>query len=238
MRNVIHRSGEPLYMTIASALRASICAGEMNPGDMLESENELAARYNTSRTTVRKTLQTLEHEGLIYPWQGKGYFVAQPVHDTFSFQFSEEERGFDVSYRKVNIILPDEALQNALQIGPQQMVIEVLRIIRQKDKPVAADAKYIPYDKGMPVLEKELSYAVFPEIAAAKTAPFAFHTEMCIRAQLPTPQAAQLLSCPADAPLLVVYRTLIDQSGRCVGYGIKYMLPEYGGLCAKSGYEF
>ena len=234
----INRSGEPLYMTITNDLKSAICSGEMNPGDMLQSENELAARYGTSRTTVRKSMQLLEHEGLIYSWQGKGYFVAQPVHDTFSIHFSEEERGFDVSYRKVNVIMPDEEIQSALQIGPRQMVIEILRIIRRRDVPVALDVKYIPYDKGTPVLEKELSYAVFPEIAAAKTAPFAFHTEMKISAGLPTERVAGVLGCPMDAPLLTVYHILVDQNDRRVGYGIKYMLPDYGPLCARSGYEF
>ena len=39
-------------------------------------------------------------------------------------------------------------IQSALQIGPRQMVIEILRIIRRRDVPVALDVKYIPYDKG------------------------------------------------------------------------------------------
>ncbi|MGE4353591.1 MAG: GntR family transcriptional regulator, partial [Oscillospiraceae bacterium] len=205
--------------------------------DMLPSENELAQQYETSRVTVRKSLQNLESEGLIYACQGKGYFIAQPLHNDFCFHFSEEERGFEVSYRKVDACFPSDRVREALEIGSTQMVIEIRRIIKKRGHPVALDIKYIPYDKGEPTLETELHYAVFPDIAAAKTAPFAFHTRMEIGAELPTDEVAAQLQCSMSSPLLVVYRYLIDQSGRGVGYGIKYMLSEYGRLDAKSGYE-
>ena len=83
-----------------------------------------------------------------------------------------------------------------------------------------------------------MNYAVFPEIAAAKKAPFAFHTKMEIGAELPSREIASQLHCPMDTPLLVVYRWLIDKNSRCFGYGIKYMHKEYGRLTAKSGYDY
>ena len=204
---------------------------------MLPSENELAKLYGTTRMTVRKSLQTLENEGLVYANQGKGYFVDNPVHDNFSIHFSEEERGYEVVCRDINVRLPDEDVRAALEIPAFQSVIEVCRIIKKKNVPVALDVKYIPYEKGTPTLEAEINYAVFPEIAAAKTAPFMFHTRMEIGAELPDETTAHLLQCKKNAPLLVVYRWLLGQDGWCMGYGIKYMLKGYGRLNAKSGYE-
>jgi GntR family transcriptional regulator len=182
-------------------------------------------------------LQSLEQEELVYSWQGKGYFVASPDHDDFSIQFSDEERGFEVDYKEINVNYPTAEISAALDVSPDQIIIEVCRIIKKRGVPVALDMKYIPYEKGMPTLEEEMSYAVFPEIAAAKTAPFAFYTKMEIGAELPSEAVARLLVCPADVPVLTVYRWLIDQNSRRVGYGVKYMLPEYGRLKAKSGYE-
>ena len=233
----MRRIGEPLHITIYTELKSKILGGQLNPGDMLPSENELAQQYETSRVTIRKGLQNLENEGLIYACQGKGYFIAKPLHNDFCFHFSEEERGFEVSYRKVDACFPSPRVRAALEIGSSQMVIEIRRLIKKHGRPVALDIKYIPYDKGEPTLEAELHYAVFPDIAAAKTAPFAFHTRMEIASELPDNEVASHLQCPMTAPLLVVYRYLIDQTGRRVGYGIKYMLSEYGRLDAKSGYE-
>ena len=233
----MQRIGKPLYATISSDLKAKIMAGTLKPGDMLPSENELAQLYSTSRMTVRKGLQSLEQEELVYPWQGKGYFVASPTHDDFFIHFSDEERGLEVVYLKINADFPSEEVGAALEVSPSQIVIEVSRIIKRRGAPVALDLKYIPYEKGLPTLESEMDYAVLPEIAAAKTSAFAFSTTMQIAAELASPTVVGLLGCPPDVPLLTVYRWLTDQQARRVGYGVKYMLPEYGRLEAKSGYE-
>lgn len=230
------RNGEPLHMTISAELKARIIAGELNPGDMLSSENELAQQYQTSRVTVRKSLQTLENQGLVYAYQGKGYFVSKPSHNNFSIDFAEDERGFEVSYRDINVGYPTAEVSEALDLAPNQLVIDIFRLIRKRGTPVALDVKYLPYDKGIPTLEEELQYAVFPEIVS-KQAPFAIQTKMEIAAELPSPEVARQLDCPADRPLLVVYRWLFDYDERRMGYGKKYMLPEYGRLHAKSGYE-
>lgn len=230
-------NGRPLHVAIYSELKSKILSGELNPNDMLPSENEFARIYKTSRVTVRKSLKMLENEDLVNAWQGKGYYVSSPEHNNYTINFSDTERGFEVIYREVNVNYPSEDVAVALEIPTSKFVIEVCRLIKRRGNPVALDMKYIPYEKGMPTLEAELNYAVFPEIAAAKTAPFAFHTEMEICAELPGDAVAQQLQCPRHTPLLVVYRRLIDQGKRCIGYGVKYMLKEYGQLCAKSGYE-
>ena len=233
----MNKTGKPLHAIISSELKLKILSGEFNPSDMLPSENEFAKQYNTSRVTVRKSLQMLENEGLIYAYHGKGYFVANPAHNDFKINFSETERGYEVVYKEINVGYPSKEVSAALEIASSQIVIEIRRIIKKRGVPVALDIKYIPYEKGMPTLEAEMNYAVFPEIAAAKKAPFAFHTRMEIGAELPDKATARQLQCPANTPLLVVYRWLINQNGRRFGYGVKYMLKEYGRLTAKSGYE-
>ena len=231
------RTGKPLHAIISADLKTKILSGELNPGEMLPSENDFARQYNTSRVTVRQSLQMLENEGFIYVYHGKGYFVAKPAHSDFLLNFSEAERGCEVIYREINVNYPTKEVSAALDISSSQIVIEVCRVIKKRDIPVALDIKYMLYEKGMPTLEAEMNYAVFPEIAATIKAPFAFHTKMEIGAELPNEAIAQQLQCPTDTPLLVVYRWLIDQNGKCFGYGAKYMLHEYGRLNAKSGYE-
>jgi len=231
------RTGKPLHAIISEELKLKISSGKLNPGDILPSENEFARQYKTSRVTVRKSLQMLENEGFIYAYHGKGYFVANPAHEDFLINFSETERGCEVIYSEINVNYPVKTVSEALGISPSQLVIDVCRVIKKRGIPVALDIKYIPYEKGMPTLEAEINYAVFPEIAAAKKAPFAFHTRMEIGAELPDKAVARQLQCSMDIPLLVVYRWLIDQNGKCFGYGVKYILKEYGRLYAKSGYE-
>lgn len=55
---------------IAADLRAAIEDGHYGPGDALPSASELCTRYNTSRVTVRRALETLHADGLIDMRQG------------------------------------------------------------------------------------------------------------------------------------------------------------------------
>lgn len=69
------RRSATLTDTIADDLRARIHAGDLEPGEHLASEPELMASYGVSRTTVRRSLQQLIHEGLVASRQGLGYHV-------------------------------------------------------------------------------------------------------------------------------------------------------------------
>ncbi len=64
------------YETLANQLRNKIITGIYKTGDMLPSENELAAAEKLSRQTVRQALALLEREGRITKRQGRGSFVA------------------------------------------------------------------------------------------------------------------------------------------------------------------
>ena len=68
----------PLYEQLADMLRERIRTGELQPGDPLPTELELAKTYNVSRTTARQAVLALVREGLAYRQRGKGSFVCQP----------------------------------------------------------------------------------------------------------------------------------------------------------------
>lgn len=231
------KTGEPIYQKIFAELQREIVSGKRNPSDMLPSENELASRYETTRATVRKSLQELEHQGLIYSLQGKGYFVSVPSHNLFTFEFSEDETDCEITYKNVNVLQACDEVTEVLGLEKGRRVIEISRIIKREGQPIAYDIKYLPYEKGTPLIEKEINYSVFPDIIAAKAAPFAFYTKMEIGAELPGAQAAKALQCEGSEPVLVIYRYFIDRSNRCIGYGKKYMNSAYGRVQARSGYR-
>lgn len=65
----------PIYRRIADELRAEM-AGQLRPGDMLPSENDLVKRYAVHRGTIRQSLDILAREGLIHRHHGRGSVVA------------------------------------------------------------------------------------------------------------------------------------------------------------------
>lgn len=73
-RRLGDRASLPTRM--ADDLRDRIAAEEWRQGDQLPSEAELVSAYAVSRATVRQALKTLENQGLIITYRGRGSFVA------------------------------------------------------------------------------------------------------------------------------------------------------------------
>src|SRR5580700_6783778 len=66
------------YRTLADALRSEIRAGRYADGGKLPTEEQLSASYSVSRQTVRRAMQDLVSEGIIYRVAGRGtYPVAE-----------------------------------------------------------------------------------------------------------------------------------------------------------------
>ena len=67
-----------LYSQVENNLRQQIISGELGVGEKIPTELELCERYSVSRITVRRAVQNLVDEGLIYRLRGKGSFVSVP----------------------------------------------------------------------------------------------------------------------------------------------------------------
>ncbi len=63
------------YKHVYNQLTELLTDGNYPPGSMIPSENELCARLNVSRTTIRKALKLLEDEQRIYRKAGLGTFA-------------------------------------------------------------------------------------------------------------------------------------------------------------------
>jgi len=60
----------PLYHQLKRILIEYIQKNSLEPGEPIPTEAELQATYRLSRTTVRKSLEELEHDGVIRRQRG------------------------------------------------------------------------------------------------------------------------------------------------------------------------
>ena len=229
---------KPAYAVIYSAFRKMIFQGELNPGDGLPSENSLCEQYGVSRETVRKGLKQLEAEGLIHSEPHRGYYVNNPQHNELTITLVDDLEDCWSKYRDVHGVHPDDEVRAALAVGADAKVIKFARASYDGDYPVAYDVKYIPYDRAYPSVESEISYAVFPDIAAAKVKPFGFHTKVEVRAAGAKGEVADALECPEGEPLLLITRWYIQHDGQRIAYGKQYLKQPYGKLTGTLGYQF
>lgn len=118
----------PLYAQIADDLREKIQTEVWQTGDKIPPELDLCELYNVSRITVRKAIDELVRENLLYRERAKGTFVrdweeAEDEHFTLVRSFTNEmkELGKKAAtlHAEVEVINADKkiALQLGLSVG-------------------------------------------------------------------------------------------------------------------------
>jgi DNA-binding GntR family transcriptional regulator len=64
-----------IYIRIAADLRKRIEGGELEPGQPVPSITSLCQTWGVARETAAHALTTLEGEGLVRRYPGRGYYV-------------------------------------------------------------------------------------------------------------------------------------------------------------------
>jgi GntR family transcriptional regulator len=221
----------PVYTQIVEDIKNKITGGTLKPGDTIDSESMLCKEYGTSRMTVRKGLAILASEGYIYSVPGKGNFVQNPDFTKYTVYYDEMRNSINsvdkTKLLEVNIIMPDEKLADSLQISKNKNVIMIRRVFYTDGEPVAYDVKYLLYHRGMPIVEKEIQYATFPEMISKGTPLFAIKKELIIYAQVPDAEAKRYLNIFDELALLVVEQKLYSKENKPMGLGITYFRGDY-----------
>ena len=96
----VRNNGVPAYKRIQTSILKRLEAGQLKPGDLVESERELARLHGVSLMTARHALAGLERQGKVLRRRGAGTFVAPPkIHFNKLMSYSEQmsARGLNIS---------------------------------------------------------------------------------------------------------------------------------------------
>ncbi len=161
---MILKEGIPRHSQISQWLRKQIDEGIFKPEDKLPSENELAKKFDVSRVTIRRALQSLESESVIYRCQGLGSFVSdgRATHNLVKLtDFNEDmsRAGLKPS-SEVNQFGTVEApdwLAEMLHIDAGCKVLRIDRLRLGDGKPIAYDITWLPVFYGQLIQQEKLS---------------------------------------------------------------------------------
>lgn len=67
---------QPRYMVVVDWVKSELLKGNLNPGNRLNSEHELAEKFSLSRQTIRHAIAVLEKEGYVTRVQGSGTYIS------------------------------------------------------------------------------------------------------------------------------------------------------------------
>jgi GntR family transcriptional repressor for pyruvate dehydrogenase complex len=116
-----------LYEQVVSRIELLITSGELERGDQLPNERNLAEQFGVSRTVVREALKTLVNKGLVEVRTGQGSFVVdgtsnalkQSLHMIMSFGGMQDPTAALVEIRE--ILEPEIAYRAALRAEPEHI---------------------------------------------------------------------------------------------------------------------
>jgi GntR family transcriptional regulator len=217
------RKDEPAYKRIQSAIRQRIEAGELKPGDVVDSERELARIHGVSLMTARHALADLAQEGIVERRHGAGTFVAPPqIHFNKLLSYTEQmaSLGLVIRSRIVSSAIVNREAEIAARLGlsPTGRLIKIERVRSAGDEPVALEVVYLSADEYMELLDAPLDRtSLFGALERECGIELAFADEE-IDATHADHRIARLLSIPINAPLLRIRQLIFSTKGRATVY--------------------
>lgn len=127
----------PIYRKIKEMILQEIEEKPVN--SPIDSEREMAARFDASRMTVRNAVNELVEEGFLYRDKNKGTFVADRkfLKKNTASAMQEEISEFKILYFNVKEAGPDVA--DKLEIDKDDMTLSVVRLNTVNNKPVSVE---------------------------------------------------------------------------------------------------
>ncbi|WP_411816261.1 GntR family transcriptional regulator [Hyphococcus sp. DH-69] len=210
----------PLYLQIANNIRTKINDGEIVDDEALPSERELTAMTGASRVTIRKAIDKLIAEGLLYRKQGSGTYVSPRIQSPSSFlsSFTDDaikrgdEPGVFWIVKSFSNPTADEAAQ--LEIAVTSEVARLGRVRLSNGEPLAIENAIVPKEF-LPELDT-LGDSLYEALSKLGHRPIRGRQK--IRASLATPTEAGLLQIDEGSEVLRIERTTYSASGSVVEY--------------------
>lgn len=221
------------YHRIVDDLRTEILAGSRAPGQRLQSEHELAEKYDTSRPTVRRAIAVLRADGLVVTEQGRGAFVRPKPHVRlllsganyrkhrsaglagFNAQVLEQGQVPEQQLLEVATVLAPEEVATRLDLDEGGLVVVRRRLFLADRQPVAFCDSYYPAKlaEGTVIAEHaKIKGGVHAAIEDPK-GPIRRQVTRSVDdlvARMPTQREAEGLGLPPGVPIVQVLRTVYD----------------------------
>ena len=218
---------KPLYKQVQELITERIIEGSWKPGEILPSEFQLADLLGVSQGTVRKALNALTEDNVLFRRQGVGTFVSEHTLQKMLFHFFHfKSDDGDVAELpsaqliETRLITPDDDLRSLLDIKPDEKVIEIHRVRSIKNTASIRELIYLPHRYFMELdKEEKLPHSLYHYYQQNFNITVHKATDR-LKAVLADEQDQRILNIAAGQPLLEVTRTARALDGRTVEYRI------------------
>ena len=222
-----NHSGDPAYRRIQYALQKRIEGGELQAGDAVPSERDLARTHEVSLMTARHALAELERDGLVDRRRGVGTFVAPPkIHFNRLASFTEQmaSRGLRARSRILCAALVEEEPEAAarLSLPAHSQLVKLERLRQSGEQPFALESCYLAAAEFAGLLSHPLERrSLFALLEREYGITLAYADEE-VDATAAGARTAELLEIHAGAPVLRIRQAIYSTQGTATMYVIGF----------------
>ena len=217
------RNGTPAYQRIRSVIWKRIEAGQLKPGDVVDSERELAKIHRVSLMTARHALTSLEREGVVERRRGAGTFVAPPkIHFNKLMSYSEQmaSRGLVAGSELLcsKIIDYEPEIAARLAVTPNHRLIKIERLRHAANEPFALEVCYLAAEEFGGLVSAPLGRGSLFSILERDFGVELAHADEEVDATAADARIAELLGVPRGTPLLRIRQVIYSTKGKATIY--------------------
>jgi GntR family transcriptional regulator len=217
------RNGTPAYQRIRSIIWKRIEAGQLKPGDVVDSERELAKIHRVSLMTARHALTSLEREGVVERRRGAGTFVAPPkIHFNKLMSYTEQmaSRGLVAGSELLcsKIIDYEAEIAARLAVTPNHRLVKVERLRHAANEPFALEVCYLSAEEFGGLVSAPLGKGSLFSILERDFGVELAHADEEVDATAADTRIAELLLVPRGTPLLRIRQVIYSTKGKATIY--------------------
>ncbi|WBA16598.1 MULTISPECIES: GntR family transcriptional regulator [Salinivibrio] len=139
------------FMAIRQQLLEQINSGQLDPGQKLPSERQLAEAFHTTRVTLREALAVLEAEGRIYRLDRRGWFIAPNPwrynpSDLIDWTTDFAAQGGQFAIQKETTTLASAEMSQQMHLPPFSAIYQAEGVVSSVGVPVGYVRTYLQPD--------------------------------------------------------------------------------------------
>ena len=219
------QSPVPLYYQLAEVIKERIRGGELQPGDQLPAERDLAVQAGISRMTARQAIAYLVREGTLISRHGAGTFVAEPklTHDALHLLgFTEEtmRQGGKASSHVLEqtVVSPPPGVVAGLELPDDARVVKIVRLRLFEAVPLLLETSFLPAALCPGLEDEDLAakslYAVLEQRYGLRTS----RARQTLEATLPNALETNLFGIQPTTAMFLVEGVTYREHGGAVEY--------------------
>jgi GntR family transcriptional regulator len=219
----LRNNGMPAYQRIQNAILSRLENGQLKPGDVVDSERELARIHGVSLMTARHALAGLEREGKVVRRRGAGTFVAPPkIHFNKLMSYTEQMagRGLKISSKllSLNVVNTEPEVAARLALPASSPLIKLERLRFGGDEPFAIETCYLSADEFGGVIRARLDRVSLFSILEHDYGLQIAHADEEVDATTADAHSARLLRIPQGSALLRLRQEIFSTQGKVAIY--------------------